>query len=58
MRARRHTAVRSGIRPALRSQGDHKPGQTQVWTVEGGKIMRGEEYFDRAEALEAAGLSE
>ena len=30
----------------------------QVWTVEGGKIRRGEEYFDRAEALEAAGLRE
>jgi ketosteroid isomerase-like protein len=30
----------------------------QVWTVEGGKIRRGEEYFDRAAALEAAGLSE
>jgi ketosteroid isomerase-like protein len=30
----------------------------QVWTVEDGKIRRCEEYFDRAEALEAAGLSE
>jgi ketosteroid isomerase-like protein len=30
----------------------------QVWTVEGGKIRRGEEYFDRAEALEAVGLRE
>src|SRR4051794_24831101 len=30
----------------------------QVWTVEDGKIRRGEEYFDRSEALEAAGLSE
>ena len=28
----------------------------QVWTVDGGKITRGEEYFDRAEALRAAGL--
>jgi ketosteroid isomerase-like protein len=30
----------------------------QVWTVEDGKIRRGEEYFDRAEALEATGLRE
>jgi uncharacterized protein len=30
----------------------------QVWTVEGGKIRRGEEYFDRGEALAAAGLSQ
>jgi ketosteroid isomerase-like protein len=30
----------------------------QVWTVDGGKLRRGEEYFDRAEALRAAGLGE
>jgi ketosteroid isomerase-like protein len=30
----------------------------QVWTVDGGKFRRGEEYFDRAEALKAAGLQE
>ena len=30
----------------------------QVWTVEGGRIRRGEEYYDRAEALEAAGLQD
>jgi ketosteroid isomerase-like protein len=30
----------------------------QVWAVDGGRIRRGEEYYDRAEALEAAGLSE
>jgi uncharacterized protein len=29
-----------------------------VWTVEGGKIRRIEEYSDRAEGLEAAGLAE
>ena len=28
----------------------------QVWTVEGGRFRRGEEYFDRAEGLAAAGL--
>jgi ketosteroid isomerase-like protein len=27
-----------------------------VWTVEKGKIRRIEEFFDRAEGLEAAGL--
>ncbi len=32
--------------------------QAQVWTFRGGKAIRVEEYFDRAEALEAAGLSE
>ena len=31
---------------------------TTVSTVEQGKFMRVEEYFDRAEALEAVGLSE
>jgi ketosteroid isomerase-like protein len=30
----------------------------QVWTAEDGKIRRCEEYFDRAEALEVAGLPE
>ncbi len=30
----------------------------QVWTVEDGKIRRGEEYFDRAEALMAAGIGD
>jgi len=30
----------------------------QVWTVEGGKIRSCEEFFDRAQALDAAGLSE
>lgn len=30
----------------------------QVWTVEGGQIRRCEEYLDRAQALEATGLSE
>jgi ketosteroid isomerase-like protein len=29
-----------------------------VYTLRGGKIVRGREYFDRAEALEAAGLQE
>jgi ketosteroid isomerase-like protein len=29
-----------------------------VYTLRDGKVVRGEEYFDRAEALEAAGLSE
>jgi uncharacterized protein len=32
--------------------------QAQVWTFRDGKVVRVEEYFDRAEALEAAGLSE
>ena len=32
--------------------------QSVVYTVESGLIVRAEEYFDRAEALEAAGLSE
>ena len=30
----------------------------EVWTLEGGRIRRIEEYFDRAEALEAVGLAE
>ena len=30
----------------------------QVWTVENGKIVRGQGYTDRADALEAAGLQE
>ena len=30
--------------------------QAQVWTFRDGKVMRVEEYFDRAEGLEAAGL--
>jgi ketosteroid isomerase-like protein len=30
----------------------------QVWTLDGGKIRRCEEYLDRAEALEATGLQE
>jgi ketosteroid isomerase-like protein len=29
-----------------------------LFTVRDGKVVRGEEYFDRAEALEAAGLRE
>jgi ketosteroid isomerase-like protein len=29
-----------------------------IYTIRDGRIVRGEEYFDRAEALEAAGLSE
>jgi ketosteroid isomerase-like protein len=29
-----------------------------IFTLRDGKIVRGEEYFDRAEALAAAGLSE
>jgi ketosteroid isomerase-like protein len=29
----------------------------QIWTFRGGKVVRVEEYFDRLEALEAAGLS-
>ena len=32
--------------------------QSVVYTVESGMIVRGEEYFDRGQALEAAGLSE
>jgi ketosteroid isomerase-like protein len=32
--------------------------QAQVWTFRDGKVVRVEEYFDRAEALEAAGLRE
>ena len=32
--------------------------QSVVYMVESGLIVRAEEYFDRAEALEAAGLSE
>jgi hypothetical protein len=30
----------------------------EIWTLEGGRIRRIEEYFDRAEALDAVGLSE
>jgi ketosteroid isomerase-like protein len=29
-----------------------------IFTIRDGKVVRGEEYFDRDEALEAAGLSE
>ena len=29
-----------------------------LWTVEGGLVTRAENFFDPAEALEAAGLSE
>jgi ketosteroid isomerase-like protein len=29
-----------------------------IFTIRDGKVVRGEEYFDRAEALEAAGLAE
>jgi ketosteroid isomerase-like protein len=29
-----------------------------IFTIRGGKVVCGEEYFDRAEALEAAGLRE
>jgi ketosteroid isomerase-like protein len=32
--------------------------QAQIWTFRDGKVVRVEEYFDRVEALEAAGLSE
>jgi uncharacterized protein len=32
--------------------------QAQIWTFREGKVVRVEEYFDRGEALEAAGLSE
>jgi ketosteroid isomerase-like protein len=28
-----------------------------IWTVHNGKVVRGEEYFDRGEALEAVGLA-
>jgi ketosteroid isomerase-like protein len=31
--------------------------QAQVWTFREGKVVRVEEYFDRAEALVAAGLT-
>jgi ketosteroid isomerase-like protein len=30
----------------------------QLWTFRNGKVVRGQGFFDRAEALEAAGLSE
>ena len=29
-----------------------------IFTIRDGKVVRGEEYFDRKEALEASGLSE
>ncbi len=32
--------------------------QAQLWSFRNGKAVRVEEYFDRAEALEAAGLRE
>jgi ketosteroid isomerase-like protein len=32
--------------------------QAQIWTFRDGKVVRVEEYFDRVEALEAAGLKE
>jgi ketosteroid isomerase-like protein len=32
--------------------------QAQIWSFRDGKVERVEEYFDRAEALEAAGLQE
>jgi ketosteroid isomerase-like protein len=32
--------------------------QAQIWTFREGKVVRVEEYFDRREAREAAGLSE
>jgi uncharacterized protein len=32
--------------------------QAQIWTFRNGKVVRVEEYFDRNDALEAAGLSE
>ncbi|MFN2616720.1 MAG: nuclear transport factor 2 family protein [Thermoleophilaceae bacterium] len=32
--------------------------QAQIWAFRDGKVVRVEEYFDRAEALEAAGLRE
>jgi ketosteroid isomerase-like protein len=32
--------------------------QAQIWTFRAGKVARVEEYFDRVEALEVAGLSE
>ena len=31
--------------------------QAQIWTFREGRVVRVEEYFDRTEALEAAGLS-
>ena len=31
--------------------------QAQIWTFREGKVVRVEEYFDRTEGLEAAGLS-
>ncbi len=30
----------------------------QLWTFRDGKVIRGQGFFDREEALEAAGLSE
>ena len=35
-----------------------KMEQAQIWIFRDGKVVRVEEYFDRHEALEAAGLSE
>ncbi len=32
--------------------------QAQVWTFRNGKVVQVEEFFDRAEGLQAAGLSE
>jgi uncharacterized protein len=32
--------------------------QAQIWSFRDGKVVRVEEYFDRDEALKAAGLSE
>ena len=32
--------------------------RAQVWTIEDAKVRRCEEFFDRADALEAVGLSE
>jgi uncharacterized protein len=32
--------------------------QAQIWTFRNGKVVRVEEYFDRVEALQAAGLRE
>ena len=32
--------------------------QAQIWTFRAGKVVRVEEYFDRTEALEAAGIQE
>ena len=47
----------------IRGRGKHSGAEAdwvvwQVWIVESGKIVRGQGYTDRAEALEAAGLSE